>query len=202
MKINEIVQVKEKLSPEGLKAEGERAKIEFIELKKVDPKFAQEFINSFNRLSRRSVDQAYQAAALKAKMNPNDAVAIGKATGAEKEKLIRKFVSAIPADAYAKLGTKVQSGGGRGKYTQYRDGTDRSGGYSDADNKVRGQKTYDQSRFGKSTLGKITKDVAQTFDPKIIGKSKGADLSRGMDLGDRLSSLISEPVKTARSRGA
>ena len=49
MKINEIVQVKEKLSPEGLKAEEERAKIEFIELKKVDPKFAQEFINAFNR---------------------------------------------------------------------------------------------------------------------------------------------------------
>jgi hypothetical protein len=199
MKINEIVQVKEKLSDAGLKAEEERAKIEFIELKKVDPKFAQEFINAFNRLSRRSVDQAYQAAALKAKMNPNDATAIGQAKGAEKEKLIRKFVSAIPADAYKKLGTEVQSGGGRGKYTQYRDGTMRGGG---DDSKIRGQKSYDQSRIGKSGVGKFAKDVKDVFFTKDIGKSKLADLGSGLDLGDKIGNLFGEPVKTARSRGA
>ena len=199
MKINEIIQVKEKLSQAGLKAEDERAKIEFLELKKVDPKFAQEFITAFNNLSRRSVDQAYQAAALKARMNPNDTQAIKNAKGAEKEKLIRKFVSAIPADAYAKLGTKVKSGGGRGKYTQYRDGTMRGGG---DDNKIRGQKSYDQSRVGKSGVGKFAKDVKDVFFTKDIGKSKSADFGSGLDLGDKIGNIFSEPVKTARSRSA
>ena len=116
-----------------------------------------------------------------------------------KEKLIRKFVSAIPADAYAKLGTKVQSGGGRGKYTQYRDGTMRGGG---DDSKIRGQKSYDQSRIGKSGVGKFAKDVKDVFFTKDIGKSKSADFGSGLDLGDKIGNLFSEPVKTATSRGA
>ena len=195
MKINEIINLKENLSGAGLEAEAQRAQIEFRELKKIDAKFATEFMKNFQLYGGRSVDQAYQATAQGLRMNVSDAQAIGKATGVEKQRLIKDFVSAIPADAYAKMGTKT-TGGGRGKYTHYRDGSERGGGA-----KIRGQKDYDDSRFGRSTIGKIAKDVANVLNPKVLGKSKSADFGAGMDLGDKLGNLVSEPVKSVKRRG-
>ena len=192
MKINEIVQVKEKLSPEGLAAERKRASAEYVSLKKVDTKFANLFRSEFLRLGQESVDQAYQSAATLLNMSQRDAQAIGKAQGAQKEELIRKFVSAIPAGAYERLGTRT-TGGGRGKYTHYRDGSERAG--------QRGRKGYDDSRFGQSTVGKIAKDVGQLLDPRVVGKSKMSDFSAGMDLGDKLGNLLSKPPQAIKRRG-
>ena len=193
MKINEIVQVKEKLSPEGLAAERKRASAEYVSLKKVDTKFANLFRSEFLRLGQESVDQAYQSAATLLNMSQRDAKAIGKAQGAEKEELIRKFVSAIPAGAYERLGTRT-TGGGRGQYTHYRDGSERA-------SSQRGRKGYDDSRFGQSTVGKIAKDVGQLLDPRVVGKSKMSDFSAGMDLGDKLGNLLSKPPQAIKRRG-
>ena len=139
MKINDVISEQwVKLSPEDRKKEDEAAAQEFNALRGIDsvdgPKLAQAFRNAYAKTG--SVDSAYEEArAIVRKMsNMNDAVPT-------LDKMQKKFVTSLKGPAanpsnpeplkrtiFAPKGEPGPSGPGRGKYTQYRDGSDRAGG--------------------------------------------------------------------------
>ena len=57
--------------------------------------------------------------------------------------------------------------------------------------------------FGRDDKGDFVFTDKSGFVAKgYEGKSKSADFGSGLDLGDKIGNLFSEPVKTATSRGA
>ena len=168
-------------------AEQQRAQLEFAQLKKFSPAFANEFMSQFRLIGGYSVDAAYQKAAdeaaKKGLITSPGAQAIKNAGSKDKVKAVRKFTSAIPEPS---KGPSFQpdapdnTGAGRGKYKYMRSGELRGGGAKDT-------KIFDPdyTNVGSKAKGMGLRDrFKKAFgigSDEPVGKNLFKDLKRGSD---------------------
>ena len=196
MKITEIIS--EAPSRDQAKAaEQQRAQLEFNQLKKFSPAFANEFMSQFRLIGGYSVDAAYQKAADEAAKKgiiaKPGAQAIKNANSKDKAKAVGQFVSAIPKPSKGPSFKADQPNEpeklGRGKYKYMRSGELRGG---DKDNVV-SIFDPDYSNRGADVKGMSAKD---RFDKAFgigtdepVGKNLAKDFKRGAKYLSKVSDL-------------
>jgi hypothetical protein len=195
MKITEIIS--EAPSRDQAKAaEQQRAQLEFNQLKKFSPAFANEFMSQFRLIGGYSVDAAYQKAADEAAKKGiiagPGAQAIKNANTKDKARAVRQFVSAIPEPSKGSSFKPEQPNEpeklGRGKYKYYRSGELRGGDKDDT-----GIFDPDYSNKGANVKGMSARDRFKkafgigTDEP--VGKNPVADFKRGAKYFGKFSDL-------------
>jgi len=177
MKINEILsEAWVDLPPEEKAREKQKADNEFRALKGIDSPesqaLANEFRNAFNITG--TVDSAYELArskirksnATKTKKDKEDFDKMSSRLGFQSAQ--DQGVNDTSKSALDPVLPSTDSGGGRGQYTQYKDGTDRASGSSGND--------WAKNTFGKSyvaqKLGKAVNKVKNTEPVKAITRTK------------------------------
>ena len=172
MKINDIIL--EKLVDRGPE-EDALARSEYAVLKRVSPEFADFFMNAYNELG--SVDAAYERARN---------VSLQRKSMLGQIKDPRKIFKGPDTDAI----DKAIGGIGRGKYTQYKDGTPRKN--------PRDPSNISRGSFRPTTKDPIDKlqDLVTTTDPFKAGLVKGDEIADKLKLNFRDPNWASNPDET------